>query len=119
VRRGLERGGSGGRYRSAVIGRRQNTGSVKGADIPQVYLTSAAGEGVFRLIGFQRIELEPGERRTVTLSADRRLLGWFDEEHRRWQVKRGSYQVRIGKSAGELLIGGDAVIAAFSENLWH
>ncbi|MGO8854925.1 MAG: beta-glucosidase family protein [Steroidobacteraceae bacterium] len=94
----------------------QNTGNVKGADIPQVYLTSAAGKRVFRLIGFQRIELEPGERRTVTLSADRRLLGWFDEEHRRWQVKRGSYQVRIGKSAGELLIGGDAVIAAFNEN---
>jgi hypothetical protein len=45
------------------------------------------------------------------------LLGWFDEEHRRWQeVKRGSYQMRIGKSAGELLIGGDAVIAAFNEN---
>ncbi len=85
----------------------------------QFYLTSAAGERVLRLIGFQRIELEPGERSTVTLNADRRLLGWFDEEHRRWQVKRGSYQVRIGKSAGELLIGGDAVIAAFNENLWH
>jgi beta-glucosidase len=94
----------------------QNTGTVKGADIPQVYLTSAAGERVFRLIGFQRIELEPGERGTVTLTADRRLLGWFDEEHRRWQVKRGSYQVSIGRSAGELLIRGDAVIAAFNEN---
>jgi beta-glucosidase len=94
----------------------QNTGSVTGADVPQVYLTSAAGERVFRLVGFQRVELEPGERRTVTLTADRRLLGWFDEEHRRWQVKRGSYHVRIGKSAGELLIGGDAVIAAFNEN---
>jgi len=66
-----------------------------------------------------RSAARPGERRTVTLNADRRLLGWFDEEHRRWQAKRGSYQVRIGKSAGELLIGGDAVIAAINENLWH
>ena len=97
----------------------ENTGTVQGADIPQVYLTSAAGERVFRLIGFQRIELAPGERHTITLTADRRLLGGFDEEHRRWQVKRGSYQVRIGKSAAELLIGGDAVIAAVNENEHH
>jgi beta-glucosidase len=94
----------------------RNTGALQGADIPQVYLTSAAGERVLRLIGFQRIELEPGEKGTVTLTADRRLLGGFDEPHRRWQVKRGSYAVRVGRSADELSIGGDAVIAAFNEN---
>jgi beta-glucosidase len=94
----------------------QNTGSVRGADIPQVYLTSAAGERVLRLIGFRRVELEPNERRTVTLTAERRLLGGFDEARRHWRIKRGTYQVRVGKSAGELSIGGGAVIAAHNEN---
>lgn len=93
----------------------QNTGSVPGADVPQVYLTSAAGERVFRLIGFQRIELGPGEKRAVTVTADHRLLGRFDEEHGQWQVKRGSYRVSIGRSAGELVIEGDAAVAALKE----
>jgi beta-glucosidase len=89
-----------------------NIGGRRGADIPQVYLTSAAGERVLRLIGFQRVELEPNERRTVTLSAERRLLGGFDEAQRRWRIKRGIYQVRVGKSAGEWSIGGGALIEA-------
>jgi beta-glucosidase len=89
-----------------------NTGRVAGADVPQLYLTSAAGRRTLRLIGFERVTLEPGERRTITLTADRRLLGWFDEEHRRWQLDRGVYQVRLGKSAAELSMGGEAVVAA-------
>ncbi|HWJ35145.1 MAG TPA: glycoside hydrolase family 3 C-terminal domain-containing protein [Steroidobacteraceae bacterium] len=93
-----------------------NTGEAKGADIPQVYLTSAAGRPLLRLIGFQRVELEPGERRVITLTADPRLLGSFDEQHRRWQVIRGVYRVQIGKSASELLTGGAAVIAAHNES---
>jgi beta-glucosidase len=93
----------------------RNTGGLKGADVPQVYLTSAAGQPLRRLIGFQRVELEPGERRTIRLTADPRLLGTYDERHGRWRVKRGMYRVSIGKSAGELLVGGAAVIAAYNE----
>jgi beta-glucosidase len=88
----------------------RNTGASKGADVPQVYLTSAAGEQVLRLIGFQRIELNPGESRTITITADRRLLGHFDEERRRWRLKPGIYTLRVGRSAAELLMGGEAAI---------
>jgi beta-glucosidase len=97
----------------------RNTGGLKGADVPQVYLTSAAGQQVLRLIGFQRVELEPGQSRDITLTADPRLLGSFDELHRRWQVKRGMYRVQIGKSADDLLMGGAAVIAAYNETRNH
>lgn len=94
----------------------QNTGKIKGADVAQVYLTSAAGQPVLRLVGFQRVELEPGEKRTVTLTADSRLLGRFDERTDRWEVKRGVYRVNLGKSAGELMAGGEAeIIAAYNE----
>jgi beta-glucosidase len=93
----------------------RNIGGRKGADVPQVYLTSAAGQSLLRLIGFQRVELEPGERRAIRLTADPRLLGTYDEQHGRWRVMRGMYRVSIGKSAGELLMGGAAVIAAYNE----
>jgi beta-glucosidase len=39
-----------------------NTGPRAGADVPQVYLTDAAGEQRMRLLGFERVELEPGHR---------------------------------------------------------
>ena len=50
-----------------------NTGSRYGADVPQLYLTAAAGEQRMRLLGFERIELTPGESRQVTITADPRL----------------------------------------------
>src|SRR5690606_33298324 len=44
----------------AVTFKVKNTGTRAGADVPQVYLTDAAGEKRFRLIGFERVSLEPG-----------------------------------------------------------
>src|SRR5262249_43675453 len=55
-----------------------NTGKVAGADVPQVYLTDAAGDKRMRLLGFERVELAPGASRTVTITADPRLLARFD-----------------------------------------
>jgi hypothetical protein len=42
------------------------------------------------------------------------LLGRFDEQTGRWQVKRGTYRVALGKSASELVVEGEAVIAAYN-----
>jgi len=100
---------SGGKHLTVSLEVR-NDGTIRGADVPQVYLTSAAGERQLRLIGFQRVELEPGESRRMTLTADPRLLGFFDEERRRWRVKPGVYKIRIGRSAVDLAEGGEAVI---------
>src|SRR5262249_59435603 len=59
-----------------------NTGQRAGADVPQLYLTTAAGEERLRLLGFQRVELQPGESRRLTITADRRLLARFHPPHR-------------------------------------
>ena len=88
----------------------RNAGATRGADVPQVYLTSAAGRPRLRLIGFQRIELEPGESRRISIEADPRLLGSFDEGRRRWRVEPGVYTIRIGRSAADLADGGEAHI---------
>ena len=92
----------------------QNTGARAGADVPQVYLTSAAGQAVFRLLGFQRVELQVGERRSVTVTADPRLLASFDEARHRWIAAAGVYVARVGRSANELLGGGKAHVTAYS-----
>ena len=38
-----------------------NTGDRTGADVPQVYLTNTPDGPRMRLLGFERVELEPGE----------------------------------------------------------
>jgi beta-glucosidase len=70
-----------------------NTGKVAGADVPQVYLTDAEGERRMRLLGFERVELKPGESRTVTVKADPRLLARFDGKNGlgQWRIAAGTY----------------------------
>ncbi|MCY1485516.1 Thermostable beta-glucosidase B [compost metagenome] len=79
-----------------------NTGKRAGADVPQLYLTDAAGDKRMRLLGFERVELEPGESRRVTLQADPRLLARFDGQAKRWRIDAGQYRVALGQSAVEL-----------------
>jgi beta-glucosidase len=85
----------------------ENTGAKEGADVPQLYLTEAAGEKRMRLIGFERVSLKPGEARRVTVTADPRLLARFDGDAGRWHMAAGTYRVALGKSAEELLLTGE------------
>ncbi|WP_240002350.1 beta-glucosidase [Oleisolibacter albus] len=87
-----------------------NTGKRAGQDVPQVYLAGIGGQPLRRLIGFEKLALDPGERRTVTLRADPRLLARFDEAGRRWRIDGGPYRVVVGPSAAEAVLTGTAAV---------
>src|SRR5665811_20900 len=70
-----------------------NTGQREGADVPQVYLTEAAGDTRMRLLGFERVELKAGESRSVTVTADARLIARFDAGAGGWRIAEGNYSV--------------------------
>lgn len=76
-----------------------NTGAREGADVPQLYLTEAAGEKRIRLLGFERAQLAPGESRRLTIVADARLLARFDGGTGKWHLRAGTYRVSLGKAA--------------------
>jgi beta-glucosidase len=84
-----------------------NTGAREGSDVPQVYLTEAAGDKRMRLLGFQRVSLKPGESERVTVAADPRLLARFDGKSGRWRIAAGRYHVALGRSAEDLSLGAD------------
>lgn len=95
-------------YRDLVVGGGEtvtasfsvvNIGGRGGADVPQLYLTAAPGEQRLRLLGFERVELGPGETRRVTIEADPRLLARYDGSIRRWRIQPGHYRVAVGASA--------------------
>ncbi len=76
-----------------------NVGDRSGADVPQLYLTVAAGEPSLRLLGFERVELEPGASCRVVVEADPRLVARYDCGAARWRISAGSYTVAVGTSA--------------------
>ncbi|MBV9351423.1 MAG: glycoside hydrolase family 3 protein, partial [Mycobacterium sp.] len=88
-----------------------NTGDRAGADIPQLYLTAAPGAQLLRLLGFERVELEPGESSRVIVQADPRLLGRYDGSVGRWQIDGGAYSVAVGASAVEQKLTADVELA--------
>lgn len=81
-----------------------NTGDRAGVDVPQLYLVDAAGEPRRRLLGFERVELQPGESQKLSLTADPRLLARFDGKVAQWHITGGTYIVTVGKSAEEFML---------------
>jgi beta-glucosidase len=89
-----------------------NGGSRAGDDVPQLYLTDAAGKSRSRLIGWQRVTVRPGETVHVTVKVDPRLLADFDETAHGWRINAGQYRIALGASAVDLKLRGEAELRA-------
>jgi len=89
-----------------------NTGTVAGKAVPQVYLDQTPDGAVKRLIGFSKLDLAPGESKTVTLTADPRLLASFDVKANNWNVAGGSYKIAVAQDAEDEGLTGEAKVKA-------
>ncbi len=83
-----------------------NSGPRAAADVPQLYvsLPQASGKLARRLAGWQRVELHPGETRSVTLTVDPRILARFEDRADEWRVFSGRYTFYLGVSALDLRV---------------
>ena len=88
-----------------------NTGEMSGADVPQLYLTAAAGDRRMRLLGFERVELAPGESRQVTIATDPRLLARFDGDAAEWHVAGGTYEIALARAADDWVMTAGTTVA--------
>ena len=82
----------------------RNTGKRAGQEVAQVYvgLPVSTGEPPKRLIGWEKVELAPGESKTVTLKIDPLYLSIFDVAANRWTIAPGEYKVMAGPSSATL-----------------
>ena len=67
---------------------------------------------ISRLLGFERVELKPGESRLVELTAEPRLLPRFDVQAGKWSIAEGTCRVALGKSAEDLELKAEALLAS-------
>lgn len=92
----------------------RNNGKREGATVPQIYLVSRSGSPLQRLVGFERVELAPGQSRKVSLKIDQRLLAdWRDGG---WTIPAGNYAFAIGEDAERL---GARVEVRIPERHWE
>ncbi|KAK7544479.1 avenacinase [Phyllosticta citribraziliensis] len=78
-----------------------NTGDVAGAAVPQLYVNIAdagapAGTPQWQLRGFDRVDLAPGETKTVGFELLRRDLSFWDVEAQQWRLPSGTIGVEAG-----------------------
>ena len=82
-----------------------NTGSVAGKEIVQLYirdLTGSTNRPLKELKGFEKVSLEPGETKTVTIELDYRSFAWYSTNLGDWYAAGGSYEILIGASSRDI-----------------
>ena len=86
----------------------KNTGTVKGDEVPQVYMAapSARPAGVQfapkTLVAFGRVSLNPGEERRVSLHVAPRAFQYWSVDQKQWEKPKGSRKLLIGTSSKAL-----------------
>ena len=84
-----------------------NTGNRKGAEVVQVYVSfpnssvSHIQKLNRRLVGFDRVELEPGESKVVTIPINKKQLAYFNDDTDEWWVEGGTVNVHIAASSDD------------------
>ena len=91
-----------------------NTGHCYGREVVQVYVAAPNSKIIrpgLELRAFDKIGLEPGETKTVTVELDKRSFAYWDVESHDWFVEEGKYQIIIGRSAEEKILVADVVVS--------
>ena len=82
----------------------KNTGSRAGSEIAQVYAAfpAEAGEPPKRLVGWSKVQLNPGESKQVTVPVPPLCLSIYDVASSSWKLLPGSYTFMAGGSSQDL-----------------
>jgi beta-glucosidase len=92
----------------------ENTGSVQGSEVPQVYVGAPANPppsvqfAVQKLVGFQRVKLDPGEGKQVSIHVSKRELSYWSTPAQNWVLPRGERKISVGASSRDLRLHGSA-----------
>ena len=82
-----------------------NTGDRAGKEVVQLYISDVESSVIRpkkELKGFEKVELQPGESKTITFSLTPEALAFYNENSSSWTVESGEYRVLIGASSADI-----------------
>jgi beta-glucosidase len=85
----------------------KNTGNMRGKEIIQLYvkdIESRVNRPEKELKGFEKIQLEPGEEKTVNFKLDKRAFAYYNTEIKDWYVESGEFELLVGKSSKDIIL---------------
>jgi beta-glucosidase len=83
-----------------------------GDEVAQLYVRdvlASMARPVMELRGFQRMHLQPGESREVTLPLGPEHLRMLDR-NMQWVVEPGTFRVMVGASSKDIRLRGEVVV---------
>lgn len=82
-----------------------NTGKRAGEEVAQLYihdLVSTITRPIKELKGFEKVNINPGEKKLVRFSLNKNDLGYFNNQGK-WVVEPGDFNIMVGGNSVELL----------------
>ncbi len=87
-----------------------NTGPCPGSEVIQMYISdveTSVPRPPKELKGFQKVNLVPGQVKTVTFTIEQDALSFFDEGTNQWRAEDGTFMVLVGSSSGDIRLQGE------------
>jgi beta-glucosidase len=88
----------------------KNVGERAGQEIAQIYVrpeNPTAFRPTKELKGFEKIELEPGEEKELSVELPPRAFAFFNTGLGSWHVETGTYKILIGASSRDIRLEGE------------
>ncbi len=80
----------------------KNIGDVAGAEVAQIYVCPPESK-IFKadreLKGFQKVYLEPGEKKKVSIELDERAFSYYNVNINDWHAESGEYKIIVAASS--------------------
>lgn len=84
-----------------------NTGKVAGKEVVQLYVAdkeSSVIRPVKELRDFAKVELAPGETKTVSFTLGKRAFAYYSVKLHDWHVETGEFDIMIGQSSRDIVL---------------
>ena len=83
----------------------KNTGKRAGSEVVQLYIhdvKSSVDRPKKELKGFQKVYLQPGENKDVTITINKEALSFYDEASSSWKAEAGKFEALVGNASDNL-----------------
>jgi beta-glucosidase len=98
----------------------KNEGKIKGKEVVQLYIGSNAStvyKAKRELKEFDKIGLDAGEEKEITLRLPKDTFKYYDVNQKKWIIQKGTYHIELAKNARDILFS--SLVKLNGEEIFH